>query len=272
LQVRFEDVPVDGTRYHCTTQTVRNIIAEVPGTIRRDEIIIVGGHYDSRGPHTSWHDHDHVLPNERGTPGANDNGSGVAATLALARRFAHAPQARTLRFYLWVNEEPPFYQTEAMGSVVSAKRSRAAGEKIIAAISFDTVGCYSRQPREKREGDYGPLPGLLGLPRSTDYVAFMGVHPSSSLMRKCAVWFNKQSQTPIRTLALPYVHHSVGWSDDWSYQRQGYPAFCVTDTAFLRADHYPEVSDTIEHVDFPIFADVVWGMQNVIAQLASAQS
>ncbi len=121
---------------------MHNVIAELPGTSRSEEIIIVGAHYDSRAAFDGWHDHDNVKPEHRGTPGANDNASGVAAVLAIARRMAGHPLPRTVRFCFWVNEEPPFYQKpDAMGSHVSAQRSRAAHENIRAVIAFDAVGC-----------------------------------------------------------------------------------------------------------------------------------
>ena len=80
-------------------QTVRNIVAEKPGSSNSEEIILVGAHYDS------------VL----GSPGANDNGSGVAALLELARLLADQELARTVRFVAFVNEEPPFSYTGGDG-------------------------------------------------------------------------------------------------------------------------------------------------------------
>ena len=91
------------------------------------EIVIVGAHYDS----------------VRGSPGANDNGSGVAGTLALARTWAGRTPRRTLRFVFFANEEPPFFQTDEMGSVVYAKRCKERGENIVAMVSLETIGYFS---------------------------------------------------------------------------------------------------------------------------------
>jgi acetylornithine deacetylase/succinyl-diaminopimelate desuccinylase-like protein len=85
---------------------VRNIEAELSGTRRADEIVVLGAHYDA----------------VEGCPGANDNGSGVAALLELARALKSSPLERTVRFVAFVNEEPPFFQGPEMGSVVSARR------------------------------------------------------------------------------------------------------------------------------------------------------
>src|SRR4051794_11288614 len=92
--------------YDLRGQACHNIEVEITGT--GSEIVVVGAHYDS------------VF----GCPGANDNGSGVAALLALARRFASKPMNKTLRFVAFVNEEPPSFQTEEMGSFVYAKRCK----------------------------------------------------------------------------------------------------------------------------------------------------
>ncbi len=250
---------------------VRNIYADVTGTTQPNEIIVIGGHYDSRIAHQGWHDHERVLPDNLGTPGANDNASGVAATLALAGWFHQHPQNRTLRFYFWVNEEPPFYQTDQMGSRVSARlfKQTCASEKLVSAISFDAVGCYSAQPQTKRRGDYLGLPSLIGLPARADYAAFLSVKPNGPLMDRCARVFSQHSRVAVRQMALPDMGKIVAWSDDWSFKEEKFPAFCVTDTAYLRSDHYHELSDKIEHMDFVPFAEVVWGMRFVIEDLAN---
>jgi Peptidase family M28 len=268
--VRLETFHLQGERFHCADQDVSNIIAELPGTELPKQIVIVGAHYDSRVAMASWHDHTHVFPDQRGTPGANDNGSGVAAVLAIARQMAGQPHRRTIRFCFWVNEEPPFYHTtdiDAMGSYVSAGRSKLAGEDIRAVISFDVAGCYSPQPREKRNA-LDVLANAAGLPRSTDYVAFLTIPPNGPLIQRCSAEYAKHSRIAVRTVVLPYVSPIVSWSDDWAYTRHGFPAFCVTDTAFLRSDNYHELGDTFDKMDFGPFADVVWGVEYTVRDLA----
>ncbi|HEV3022775.1 MAG TPA: M28 family peptidase, partial [Pirellulales bacterium] len=83
---------VERQTYEVRGRKCDNLEVELPGTEHADEIVVVGGHYDS----------------VEGTPGANDNASGAAAMLALARRFAERKCGRTLRFVAWVNEEPPY--------------------------------------------------------------------------------------------------------------------------------------------------------------------
>ena len=116
-EVHRQEFPVGG-------KTCVNLSAELCGRGRADEIVVVGGHYDS----------------VTGCPGANDNGTGVAATLALARLMRDQEPARTVRFVLFVNEEPPFFQTQFMGSVVYAKGCRQRNENVVAMLSLETIG------------------------------------------------------------------------------------------------------------------------------------
>jgi Zn-dependent M28 family amino/carboxypeptidase len=240
--------------------TVWNIEAEKRGETRPDEVIVIGAHYDSKVATRSWFGYGPPLKDARGTPGADDNASGVAALLALADRFANQPTQRTIRFVAFVNEERPFYQTESMGSRVYAHQCRATNESVVGMISLETMGCYSAQPRHKRFR----FAGFFGLPSHPDYVAFLSDRRSRHFARECADIFHDHSPLTVRTLALPTLGKLVAWSDDWSFWREGIPAFSVTDTAFLRHDHYHELSDTAEKLDYAVMADVVWGLKSVI--------
>jgi hypothetical protein len=138
--------------YDCRGKTCANVVTELPGNARRAEIVVVGAHYDS----------------VEGCPGANDNATGAAAVLALARRFAASKPARTLRFVEFVNEEPPWFQTDLMGSVVYAKSCKAAGDDVRAAMSLETLGCY----RDESDTQKYPAPGLsLAYGTRGDFVA-----------------------------------------------------------------------------------------------------
>src|ERR1043166_2274459 len=119
--------------YRVSGAILRNIDADLPGRSSPEEIIVIGAHYDSI-----------AIPG--GCPGANDNATGVAATLELARMLRARHHARTIRFVGFVNEEPPYFQTDDMGSFVYAKRCRERNENIIAMITPETIGCYSDSP------------------------------------------------------------------------------------------------------------------------------
>jgi len=257
----------EGPPFDCRAMTVWNIEAERRGTTRPNEVIVIGAHYDTKVATPSWLGFGSPIKDARGTPGADDNASGVAAMLTLARWFADQPTQRTIRFVAFVNEEPPFFKTDTMGSRVYARQCRAAtNETVIGMISLETMGCYSAQPHHKRFW----FADFFGLPANPDYVAFLSDCRSRHFARKCAAKFQRHAPLTVRTLALPRLGSLVGWSDDWSFWHEGIPAFSVTDTAFLRHDHYHELSDTAEKLDYTTMADVVWGLRYATEELANS--
>lgn len=194
------------------TEAVHNLIAEIEGRSRPKEIVIVGAHYDSRigmrgepekkqqrGKRPDFHKDPGALYYD--TPGANDNGSGVAALLALAKAYCGQHLDRTLRFVAWVNEEYPFFSNywveererdgetfyaDGMGSYMHAKRCRDLGENIIGVISLDSLGIYGEsgglnldacRPLEK-------VAARMIFPNRRNYVAFLSNYPSSSLVNR----------------------------------------------------------------------------------------
>ena len=224
-----------------------NIEVEIPGT--QSEIFVIGAHYDS------------VF----GSPGANDNGSGVAALLALARRFAGKPSGKTLRFVAFVNEEPPYFQTEEMGSFVYAKRCQERGDRIAGMISLETIGYFSDAPGSQRY----PSPGLgFFYPSKGNFIGFASDTRSRSLLRATVSAFRETGKLPCEGASLPAIIPGIGWSDQWSFWQCGYPAIMVTDTAPFRYPHYHEPTDTPDKLDYDRLALVVSGMENVIRELA----
>jgi len=223
-----------------------NIEAEILGTDPR--IIVIGAHYDS------------VF----GAPGANDNGSGVAAVLALARRFARKQPTQTLRFVAFVNEEPPYFQTPQMGSFVYAGHCKARGDQITAMISLETIGYFSDVPHSQRY----PSPGLGAFyPTTGNFIGFLGNMRSRALLRRTMSIFREQAELPSEGAALPSFIPGVSWSDHWSFWEHGYPGIMVTDTAPFRYRHYHEPTDTPDKLDYDRFALVVSGMEKVIVDL-----
>jgi hypothetical protein len=228
-----------------------NLAAEILGTAQPDEIVVIGAHYDS------------VL----GTPGANDNGSGVAAVLALARRFARRNIARTLRFVAFVNEEPPYFQTEQMGSWVYAKLCRQRNEKVTAMMSLETIGYYTDAPKSQRY----PPPMDLIYPSTGNFIGFVGNTGSADLVRQVVGAFRQHEQFPSEGGAPPEAIPGVGFSDQWSFWQEGYPAVMVTDTAMFRYPHYHEAEDTPDKIDFERMARVVRGLEKVVGVLVGAE-
>jgi len=233
--------------YELRGRTCRNIEVEIRGA--RPEILVVGAHYDSVSD----------------SPGANDNASGVAGLLALARRFAGKAYGQTLRFVAFVNEEPPYFQTEEMGSFVYAKRCKARGDRITAMISLETIGYFSDQPGSQKY----PAAGLgFFYPSKGNFIGFVGNTRSRALLRSAVAAFKNERKLPCEGAALPAIIPGIDWSDHWAFWQCGYPAVMVTDTAPFRYSHYHSSTDTPDKLDYDRFALVVSGMEKVIAELA----
>src|SRR5881409_638748 len=239
--------------YEIRGQPCHNIEAEIPAqqgaaVSSPPPIIVIGAHYDS------------VF----GSPGANDNGTGVAATLALARRFVGRTPQHTMRFVAFVNEEPPYSLSGEMGSFIYAGRSRARGDKISAMISLETIGYFSDAPHSQTY----PSPGLgLFYPKVGNFIGFVSNVHSRTLLRRVVAAFRKHAKIPSEGAALPAFVPGVSWSDQWSFWRNGYPGIMVTDTAPFRYPYYHSSSDTPDKLDYDRFTLVVSGMQKVIEEL-----
>lgn len=228
-----------------------NIEVEIRGTTRPDEIIVVGAHYDS------------VM----GCPGANDNASGVAGVLELARAFARRPLDRTLRFVAFANEEPPFFWTPDMGSAVYAAQCRARNDRIVAMLSLETIGYYSDAPRSQ----HYPTRILEWVyPSTGTFIGFVGTTRARALVRDVVASFRRHARFPSQGTVLPGIISGVEWSDNWSFDRQGYAAMMVTDTAPFRYAAYHTADDLPGQLDYNRLAHVVSALEQVIADLAAS--
>lgn len=240
--------PVSRQSYTASGRACDNVEVEIPGTASPGEIVIVGGHYDS------------VF----GCPGANDNGTGIAGVLALARSLAKTAPARTLRFVGFVNEEPPHFRGDDMGSRVYAKRCRERRENVVAMLSLETIGYYSDAAGTQ---NYPPPLGLF-YPSEGNFIAFVGNVGSRSLVKRCVRLFRDRAAFPSEGAAVPGFLPGVGWSDHESFWEHGYPGVMVTDTAPFRYPHYHQPGDTPDKVDFERCARVVEGLEQVLRDLA----
>lgn len=226
-----------------------NLIVERLGKTRPDEIVLIGAHYDSA----------------LGAPGANDNGSGTAALLELAKRFSKIEPNRTLRFVFFVNEEPPHFQSETMGSLVYARRCKERKEDLTAVLSLETIGYYSD---EEGSQNYPPPLGAV-FPKTGNFLGFVGNVDSGPLVHRVLSSFRKHAQFPSEATSLPGTIQGVGWSDQWSFWEFGYQGVMVTDTAPFRYPHYHRATDTPDKLDYDRMARVVAGLQKVIGDLAN---
>lgn len=237
--------------YQYNEQSYRNIVAEEPGTTKSDEIIVLGAHYDS------------VL----GCPGANDNGTGVASLLCLAKMIRGERFPRTVRFVAFPNEESPFFGTEGMGSYQYARNCCRANERILAMLSLETLGYYCDERNSQA------YPSLLRwfYPDTGNFVAFVGNLSNRALVRTCVDSFREHAKFPCEGGSAPTFLPGIEWSDHYSFNAAGYSALMVTDTAPYRYPYYHTPQDTAEHIDFPRLALVTQGLFQVVRNLAGPE-
>ena len=228
--------------------TAVNLEVEIKGSRQAQDIIVIGAHYDT-------------VPD---CPGANDNGSGVAFLLELARHLAAAQPLRTIRLVAFANEEPPFFYSKDMGSRHYAHRCRQREEKIVAMLCLETMGFYSDQPGSQ----HYPFPFSVFYPNTANFIGFVGNIGSRHLVRQTIDAFRKHTHFPSEGLAAPSLITGIGWSDHWSFWKEGYPAIMITDTAFFRYDAYHTAADTAEKLDYERMARVVTGLVHTIMELA----
>ncbi len=234
--------------YEWEGQTFKNVEVEIVGSSKPDEILVVGAHYDS------------VFE----CPAANDNGSGVAAGLVLAKQFKDKKPSQTIRFVFFANEEY-FFRTPGMGSFQYAKKCKANKDKITGMISLETIGYYS-----DTVGSQKFPPGLeMFYPDRGNFIAFVGNLASLDFVSKCIEAFRATTQFPSEGLAAPPGLDQAGWSDHRNFWDEGYPALMVTDTAPFRYPHYHEPSDTPDKIDFERTARVVAGLERMLEKLVN---
>jgi Zn-dependent M28 family amino/carboxypeptidase len=212
-----------------------NLEASLQGSQKREQILLLGAHYDS------------VV----GSPGANDNGSGVAALLEIAGLFAGSAPDLTVRFVAFVNEEAPFFMTSRQGSVVYAKAARRRGDDIRLMVSLETLGCYLDAPGSQR---YPPMFRWFD-PDRGNFLALISDFQSLPAARRMARVFRAHSDFPLEYAGLFRWFPGVAWSDHLSFWRRGYRAVMATDTAYHRYPYYHTADDTPDKVNLPKLAE-----------------
>jgi hypothetical protein len=232
--------------YSVDEQDCSNIEVAIPG--RDGAAVVVGAHYDSA----------------RGSPGANDNATGVAALLELARRLRGASLEHAIRLVFFVNEEPPHFRTSKMGSRVWAEAAHRRGDRVIGMLSLETIGFYSNEEGSQKY----PFPMGAFYPDRGHFLGFIGNVDSGPFVREAVGIFREVATLPSEGAAMPEHTPGVDWSDHASFWKYGWPALMVTDTAPFRYPHYHTRRDLPEHVDPDALARAAVGLEHVVRELA----
>lgn len=244
-QPRSQFYEIEGRRY-------RNIEATIIGTTKPDEIIVVGAHYDT-------------MPD---CPGADDNGTGVVSTLALAKLLKDKRLDRTVRFVAFTNEEYPFFWSDDMGSRVYAKQCRKDGDNIIGMIAIETIGFFSNEPGSQNY----PINSFGFFPDKGNFLFFVGNLYSRDFLTDSIGAFRKHSQVPSQGIAAFDCFEDISRSDNNSFWLEGYPGFMITDTANFRNPNYHRSSDTMDTLDIDNFTRSVSAFEKMITELATTKT
>jgi Zn-dependent M28 family amino/carboxypeptidase len=228
-------------------RTYRNVVASLgPETTER---VVVGAHYDACGE----------------APGADDNASGVAGLIELARLIAGAPLSLRVELVAFTLEEPPSFGSPAMGSAVHARSLREAGVRVRAMLALEMIGCFKDGP-QTQEFPFPPL--RLFYPGRGNFLALAGRLSELALLRRVKTAMRKASPLPVHSIAAPRGLFGIDLSDNVSYWDQGFPAIMVTDTAFFRNERYHTLADTPDTLDYGRMAEAVRGLAAAVLDLA----
>ena len=213
--------------------------------------LVIGAHYDSADD----------------SPGANDNGTGVAALLEIAGALARAPPlcARRLRLVFFVNEEAPYGKTADMGALRHAEGLKDSGENVCGMIALETLGYFSNAPGTQKL----PFPFNLIYPSRGNFVAFIGLPGSRTFLRSAVKAFRAVSDFPSTGSLVPGFIEGADLSDHWAYHHTGFPAMMITDTAPYRNPFYHQVHDTPDTVDYVSLARITKGVELTVRKLVA---
>jgi Zn-dependent M28 family amino/carboxypeptidase len=246
-QFRQTGAAISEQPYRVEGNSYRNVIARFgPDTSGR---IVVGAHYDSAGP----------------LPGADDNASGVAGLLELARLFGSQPPQMRVELVAFSTEEPPYFRSTGMGSSVHATSLRMSNVKVRAMLSLEMIGYFSDAPGSQ----HFPM-GLLGAlyPSTGNFIVVVGRVSDGLLVRQVKSAMSNAAPLRVHSINAPSFIPGVDFSDQLNYWHAGYGAVMITDTAFYRNRNYHTAQDTAEKLDYKRMAMVVEGVYATVTELA----
>ncbi len=224
--------------YEAGGRTVYNIVAEIPGTEKPDTIIVVGAHYDTI----------------EDTPGADDNASGIAGLLELYRLLSPLRFRKTVRFVAFTLEEPPFFSTELMGSMVYATNCRKRKENVELMVCLEMIGYGSRRCHQ----DYPLNHNLKEFPVHGNYMSVISLPSNAPYVYLWKNIYNDRARWKIYEYIGPASIPGMDLSDHMSFIRSGYRAIMISDTGFYRNKNYHSPEDTFDTINFRLLSETVY--------------
>lgn len=249
--VEVQEVAVQEAKY-------KNVIARFGPT--SGPLLVIGAHYDSHGDANRGAKSSRGFTPDTHTPGADDNASGVAGLLELARLLGRTAPARPIELVAYTLEEPPHFRTDDMGSAWHARSLREGRRDVDLMLSLEMIGYFSDEP----DSQSYPLPAMSHLYSDRgDFIALVGTLSDFAAMRRVKAAMAGATSLPVHSINAPPLLPGIDFSDHLSYWREGFPAFMVTDTAFMRNRNYHQAGDTYEKLDYRRMAQVIQGVYAV---------
>lgn len=249
-ELKATGAPVDVQEVKVKGKTYKNFIARFgPST---GPLLVIGAHYDSDSYSLrKW------KPKGMSTPGADDNASGVAGLIELARLLSKKPQTRSIELVAYTLEEDPHFGTEEMGSFRHARSLKESGREVQLMLSLEMIGYFT----EKADSQDYPAPGMSALYGDRgNFIALVGNLSNFGVIRRAKALMSGASDLPVISCNAPSNLQGIDSSDHMNYWNEGFPALIVTDTAYFRNPHYHRTTDTFEKLDYRRMAQVVLGV------------
>jgi Zn-dependent M28 family amino/carboxypeptidase len=252
---RAVGVDVREQRFKVQESEFRNIVARFGP--REGPLLVIGAHYDSHGYASEGAKRPGGFSPDTHTPGADDNASGVAGLIELARLLALRPPKRPVELVAYTLEEPPHFRTEHMGSAHHARQARVQGHPIELMVSLEMIGYFSNAEGSQTY----PLRALHWLyPTRGDFIAIAGRLSDWRSTRRVKALMAGATPLPVASINAPSLLTGIDFSDHRSYWAEGFDALMVTDTAFYRNPNYHGAGDTHDRLDYARMARVVQGV------------
>ena len=238
--LRRAGAAVEFQEFAAAGRTYRNVIGRFG--VGKDSKFIVGAHYDAYA----------------GTPGADDNASGVARLIG-----AEAPDAE-VELVAYTLEEPPFFAGPLMGSAIHAKSVAADKARIKGVIVLEMIGYFNDEPGSQNY----PLPILKTYyPDRGNFITVVSRWDQGRWIRNLKSAMKGTTNLPVYSFRGPGALPGVDYSDHRNYWPHGIPAAMITNTAFYRNTAYHTADDTAGRLDYERMGMVVVAVYEALREL-----